>query len=1037
MTLRRGIYLILLLLIVSGCKKTSFLGKRYDNFTAYYNKFYNAKKLYRTGVETIERSAQTEIDRNQYLSVFVTPDRVSSQQNFNDAIIKCADVLRENAGSKWVDDALILIGKSYFYLQNYVGAEQKFVEVMSLGGELEDEARFWLGRTYLASGSLNRAKEHLDVSLNREGLSSSWEPMLRMVLGELYVKQEAWAEAAAEFERGLQRIKDKELAARTQFLLAQVYETIGQYESAIQAFERVERYKPEYPMVYASNISVIRLEMDHGDTEEAFRLLRSMERDDKNFDNRAELGYFKGRLFRAMGNIDLAFDTYDDLLYNDDPTLNISKVRGHIHYGLGELIRDEYVDFPYAAAHFDTAKTSLRTLSRATTGARQEQFAPEAITDSETQAEVLGSFATVFDEIAEFDSLLWLGDMDQESFDEFILDLRKQLGKEMAEQQRELARQEAENRFRNSANQRNSLPNGKVIPIKDTSKPSNEQGFLFHQDRIRVQEGKQSFLVLWGSRPLVPNWRRLEAIQSATIDGTQADENIIASVDLSNVEISEDFLPEVDYADVPRDAESRAYMEAERALVRYELGNVLFLSMERPDSAASWYRMVIDETGSLPVAQRAYYALAEVQRALGDQNSAERLYREVLDLYPDSDFANQVRERLGLAQQVVEVSDSTALAEAAYREAYKIWQRQDYEQAVKDMVMIAANYSVPEMTPRALLATGTIYLEWAEREQLDIYALPPPGVPDSILLAQGLVDSTFIGQGDFLRMPTDTSPAESGADMYDYASDQNYVAAARFILQADSLRKLSDVLLNRSDSLYAVSDSYYGQNDDLQAVSDSLYNLSGELQFQSDRMFVQADSLQLIGQRQLTALGHEVKTADSLRQLLATNTKENQPSQPYIVHGKHLKLDKLFTTVKDRFPRTEHATYADQMLRALVEMRPPQDSAVVETLAQEDLEKVIEAMSDEERHMRGPGGVDTSAVGWTLVVASFSDQERADVLRQEYEAKGFRSGVVKGATRYRVGVGQFPGLDEARAGLAAYKEELPPTAWFLDLEKPK
>jgi len=1025
------------LLIVSGCKKTSFLGKRYDNFTAYYNKFYNAKKLYKTGVEAIERSAETEIDRNRYMTVFVTPDRVTSQQNFNDAIIKCADVLRENAGSKWVDDALILIGKSYFYLQNYVGAEQKFEEVIGLGGELEDEARFWLGRTYLASGSLSRAKEHLDLSLNREGLSSSWEPRLRMVLGELYVKEESWAEAAAEFEQGLQKIKDSNLSARAQFLLAQIYETIGQYESAIQAFERVERYKPEYPMIYAANISIARLEMDHGDTEEAFRLLRGMERDDKNFDARGEMGYFKGRLYRAMGNPDLAFDTYDELLYNDDPTLNISKVRGHIHYGLGELIRDEYVDFPYASAHFDTARTSLRTLARANAGSRQEQFTPEAITDGETQAEVMGSFATVYDEIAEFDSLLWLGDMDQESFDEFILDLRKQLGKEMAEQQRELARQEAENRFRNTTNRSNTLPGGKVIPTKDVSQPSNEQGFLFHQDRIRVQEGKQSFLVLWGSRPLVPNWRRLEAIQNATVDGSQNEDNIIAGVDLSNVEISEDFLPEVDYADVPRDSASRVYMEAERALVRYELGNVLFLSMERPDSAASWYRMVIDETGDLPVAQRAYYALAEVQQALGDQASAERLYREVLDLYPETDFANQVRERLGLAQQVVEVSDSLALAEAAYREAYRMWQGQDYEQAVTDMVMIAANYSVPDMAPRALLATGTIYLEWAEREQLDIYALPPPSVPDSILLAQGLVDSTFIGQGEFVRTPTDANPDEANENMYDYASDPAFVDASKLILAADSVRKLSDVFLNRSDSLYVVSDSYYGQNDSLQAVSDSLYNLSETLQIRSDKMFVQADSLQALGQGRLTAMGHDEMSVDSVRRVLATKGNQDQPAQPFVVQGKHLKLDKLFTTVKDRFPRTEHATYADQMLRALVEMRPPQDSTIVESLAQEDLERAVEEMSDEERYMKGPGGVDTTATGWTLVVASFSDQERADVLRQEYEAKGFRSGVVKGATRYRVSVGHFPGLDEARAGLVAYKEELPPTAWFLDLEKPK
>ena len=46
----------------------------------------------KTGVEAIERSAEAEIDRNRYLAVFVTPDRVTSQQNFNDAILKSADL---------------------------------------------------------------------------------------------------------------------------------------------------------------------------------------------------------------------------------------------------------------------------------------------------------------------------------------------------------------------------------------------------------------------------------------------------------------------------------------------------------------------------------------------------------------------------------------------------------------------------------------------------------------------------------------------------------------------------------------------------------------------------------------------------------------------------------------------------------------------------------------------------------------------------------------------------------------------------------
>ena len=363
----------------------------------------------------------------------------------------------------------------------------------------------------------------------------------------------------------------------------------------------------------------------------------------------------------------------------------------------------------------------------------------------------------------------------------------------MIEEQQELARKEAENRFRNTSNLSQSGAR-KVIDGPESGQPTSDQGFLFHKDRIRTQEGKQSFLLIWGNRPLVPNWRRLEAIQNANIAEGESEDSPVAAADLRNVELSEDFLPVVDYSDVPRDASGKKYMEAERALVRYELANVLFLSMERPDSAASWYRMVIDETGNLPVAQRAYYALAEVQRALGDNESADRLYREVLDRYPNSDFANQVRERLGMPQQVEVVSDSLALAEAAYQEAYKMWQQQNYKDAVTNMVMLASNYELPDMAPRALLATGTIYLEWAERDQMDVYALPPPEVPDSVLFQQGLVDSTFLGQGAYIQMPVDYTESPTGDEGYAFASNPEFITAAAQVFDADSLRFLSESL---------------------------------------------------------------------------------------------------------------------------------------------------------------------------------------------------------------------------------------------------
>ncbi|MFK7848773.1 MAG: tetratricopeptide repeat protein [Rhodothermales bacterium] len=1035
MSFRTWPYFIIVLIVASGCGKGSFLGKRYDNFTAYYNTFYNAKKEYRTGLNTIERAGEKDINRNQYLPIFITPDRVSSQTNFDDAIKKSADVLRENPNSKWVDDALLLIGQSYFYLKNYVGAEQKFQEVIDLGGELEDESRFWLGRTLIASNDFSRGLDHLEVSLNREGVSRRWLPHLRMALAELYVKQESWADAITALEQSIERMGDKGLASRAQFLAGQVYETMGQHGNAIQSYSKVLKYKPDYPLVYAAQISRVRVEGFFGEQERALRLLRGMERDDKNFESRGEMMYFRGRILQAMSRPDQAYDIYHSLLFSEDRTLNASAVKGHIHYAMGELYRDDFVDFSYAAAHFDTSKSALNTVLRAGasgSAALQQQYAPEAITDSERQAEVFGSFAEVYDEIAHLDSLLYLGDLDEESFDAFILDLRRKRAEEMVEEQREIARRQAEQGFQNIATTSGNR-SAKVIDGPFGGSGNKENGFLFYKDQIRVQESRISFISIWGDRPYIPNWRRQDAIQNANTIVTSGDSTGVESPEFITSLLDENLLPAVDYSEVPRTPERIGEVESDLALVRYELANVLFLSMERPDSAAAWYRLVIDEAHHLPVAQRAFYALAEVHRALGDQQAASRLYDEVVSNYPDSDFANQARERLGLAAVAQQETDSLALAELAYANAYKRWQDENYEQAVSDMVMLASNYAVPDVASRALLATGSIYLEWAERDRLDVRALPLPLVPDSLLWSYGLVDTTSIY----------TAPAASGAEQaladilagVDTSSPEFY-QAGKMVLDADSLQRKSEKMYNDSDSLYVLSDSYYGQ-DDKQALSDSLYKVSEAMQLGSDLLFKRADSLRTTGEELLAGMGLSSVDLNTLSDIVyPKNVSEAGDSTGgFITYGKYLKLEGLFSNIKERFPQTPHADFADQMLRAMIELRPLEDSTIVQELAEEDMERLLETMPEDEKYIRMPGEIDLEGEGWTLVVASFSEQERAESVVVEYQDKGYKSAVFKGGTKYRVGVGQYPDLDTAKAGLLKFKEELPPTTWYLDIQK--
>ncbi len=729
---RPGAYLVAaaLLFVSVGCGSASFIGRRYDNFTSYYNTFYNAEQYYKNGVQAME-SSEEPIDRMQYTGIFGPPPRSGGNVNFREAIDRSTDILIEHPRSKWVDDALVLIGKSYFYQENYVGAEQKFREVMAFESSLEDEARIWLARTLMAVRSYEAAEQHLASSLERENVSRRSQAQLRLALGELFVKQEAFDKAAEALAASLPDVRDKEFRAKGAFLLGQVYETLARYEDAVAAYDQARKERPPYELDYAASLSMVRVQGVHLDGEAALEALRRMDRDDKHYDRRPELAYVRGRIYQAQGLFLDALATYDRLLYEEES--RSQTVRGLTHYALAELYRDAFRDYPLAAAHFDTARSALSSFSASKSGSAAH-YAPEAVTDAEELADVFGGFSEARARVVRMDSLLVLGRLPEEEFDERIREMQEQKAKELEEERRRTEQLQAERGFQDAASRTGALGGG------GSSNAANigEAGFLHHRDRTRVQEARINFVSRWGERPHVPGWRRMEAVSLALSAREERDadaEGDASDGGMGDIDLFA--LPIIDVSDVPRDSLSQAEMEAERALARYELGNALFLSMNKADSAAVWYRMVIEENADTEVAQRAFYALAEVQRSLGDTLSAHGIYRQVLSDYPDSDFAARVRMELGLAPQ--ETMDSLAVAQQAYEAAMLPWRDGAYEEAFRRMVLIASRYRELEAAPKALFAAGRIYFEWAAADSLDVFGPLSVALPDSVLIQAGIM----------------------------------------------------------------------------------------------------------------------------------------------------------------------------------------------------------------------------------------------------------------------------------------------------------
>lgn len=744
-------------LAVTGCGRLSFVGSRFDNFSAYYNTYYNAEKALEEGVRALdEQMTRQVVDQDVFLPLFGGSGRAMSQrQPFEDAIQKGADILRKHPNSKWVDDAMMVIGEAWFHTRNYVGAGQKFQEVLTLESPLHDRARFWLARTYIVSGEFEAAYDHLQATLSREDIDRRWEPQLRLALAELHVQRENWEEAARELEAGLAGARDQQLAARARFLQGQVYEVLGRYGEAVEAYAAVGEFKPPYELSYAAQYSAVRVQGEQVDAAEAMRALRRMERDDKNYEHRAELAYLRGRILQEMGFYDESLTIFDELLY--DPTANGATVRGPTHYSLGTFYRDIILDFPFAAAHFDTAQRSLGSGAQATLvgsagSSLPPQYAPGAITDGDEQARIFLNYTEVLDRISHMDSLLYLGSLDDSTFEAAILALRQRMKEEQLEQQRLMERRQAESQFRGrGAGGMDDGFGGRTPQGKDVGQGgSADAGFLYHRDVVRMQEAYSDFVLIWGERPLAPNWRRIDAV-TALADTGELEEFEIAQ---AFTQLGDD-LPPLDVSDVPRDSAGQRIMRSERAIARYELANVLFLSMNMPDSAAAWYRLVLEESSDEPVAQRAYFALAEMQLSLGDTLAAQTLYREIMERDARSELARQAAERLGLEVAAAVPTDSLTRAEAAYATATGAWQQGVLDAALDSMVSVAADYHTTPVAPRALLAAGRVYLEWAARDSLDVFAALPLHLDPAVLSQQRLrpaqaSDST---DADSLNLP--------------------------------------------------------------------------------------------------------------------------------------------------------------------------------------------------------------------------------------------------------------------------------------------
>lgn len=630
--MRKLVCLILLISFISGCK--SSIRTNFNNFNAYYNTFYNAKKNYRLGVDKSEGQTR-KYNPLQPIRIYETPLGAGSSE-FQSAIDKGADILRKYEESKWVDDALEIIGKAYFYRGEYFSADQKFDElyVSSKNDLMKQRAVFWKGRVFLELELYTQGIQYLDDQLAEiEKWDGGLNYEVTTILAELYVERENWNAALDLLNESVDHLPKKEYKERGYFLIGQLNELLGDLGGAFRAYDKVQDHYTKYELQFEAKKKKAEVARKLGNSEDAYKVFSSMVRDDKNTSFVAELKYELGRTEQERGNAKEAEKIYLSIL-SDKIERPEPKTKALVYNALAEIYRFTYNDFKLAATYYDSASTIKIP----------EAEIPEGY-NAKDLAVSFGEYSKLKSQIHEQDSLLKLGLLPKEEFDSVLVELENK------------RRAEIEKQIKDQENKQNTFINLAAGENNKNDQSNEKSGFLNVKSPVLLADASQQFKGLWGNRPLVDNWRVASIMAVAELnDSTNSNQAL-----LNEGQGTEEIFVSIDISRVPFTKAAQDSVREEIAEDHYELGNLFFLSLDIPDSAIYYFNLSLSEVPDSKVAPVSMYSLSEVHSIQNDDEKALEIAKRLVDKYPNSVYADRLVERYELERVLQEEEEVLSL----------------------------------------------------------------------------------------------------------------------------------------------------------------------------------------------------------------------------------------------------------------------------------------------------------------------------------------------------------------------------------------
>ncbi len=663
--------IILLLLLTSGC--------------AYYNTFFNAKKYFK----------EAEEERNKRLEKLRKREQTSSQQRgldkpsaselkkYDNSIEKASKVLEIYPSSKYVDDALFLLGKCFYQKADYSKAKRKFLELIANfpNSKFVPESQLWLGKTNIELNEYETAEKNFHDILNSKS-EDEIRDEAQFLLGGLFKRKRDFVTAIDEYQNAAKRAKDKTMRANAYYEIGECYYQLKDFAQAVASFKQARKYSPdskfEFNAMFRAGLALKDLEK----YDDAIKIFTNLVGDIVNEENWALCRLEIAHCNRLKKDYNLAIEWYLDIVNQHQKSVEAATA----YYHLGKLYQEIDGNYEQAKEYYDKAVLENSTAeiipdARALSKSIQQLLTLRTNIEAQQKRIAKGdSIAAVIDNL----------DIDDNELPRFKLTLLDTLV--------------ATALF---------IPLDSLMVSQDTLLPLYQLYYAENYDRFgeKIQKIETSAFT---NKPEV-ELTRLDSLvaQSLEIPLAYLENNVDSLYHIydkyytsykKNKLIYEQFYQA---NNTPGKTAQLGTPLEEQVKSKLSLAEIYLFEFNQPDSALKEYIDILEMDTSSKVIPKTLFSIGYICETFKkDTLLADSVYQRLITRYPDDPLAQQARKKI----RSIEIIDSDAAIAKKFQSAEEAYlDNGKYDNALKTFESIYKEAPSSEYAPKALLAMGWIY----------------------------------------------------------------------------------------------------------------------------------------------------------------------------------------------------------------------------------------------------------------------------------------------------------------------------------------